>query len=1414
MLIRVLLVFLLLPSLAHATVDWDEGFEYATNDLMDAVWSTSCPGNAGILFPSTDLAHSGSKSLKEIFRGHQAIGGQPATPGYQSCYKDRNLLAPTTGTLYSRFWIYLDNFTVDATVTKLTLHPMYASDAYTTVWWDMLWGSAGFNAVLQRTYPDPLTNDPTQIYYGAGIPQNQWVCMETQITYATPGQRNGVIRNWVNGVQGVNITNALMDQVGQQSTMRGVRLYVQDGVGTIYYDDYATSRDARIGCGASAPSDTTPPTQVAGLANVSKTSSSITMNWTANPTGDGVSSYLVQSCTPGGCTAFTTLGTSTSTTYTVTGLAASTLYRFRVSAQDAAGNIGTASSIVDVTTDAATALPTVTAFSASASGGTITSTGSPTDYRIEFGGEGAGSTSLIFTAAQVPGGVLTFVWPSGTTWACAHARNGVGTEDALAYVCNRVSTSTGAALRQHATNGRWFTDDSGRVIYLAGLSGTLTLPNPSRSALQDFTVTAPTDGFARANNADAGASWESGYTGANAFKIVSNGLECSVVSSGYCLETHTTALNADQATQILLRYIEPGTAEGNVTLLTRASAAPTPNGYFFKAAWNTAGSVTLSFSKLVGGVWTGDITTATTPGWASGDIFMAKSEGSTHTFYRNDVPVLTVVDASIASGGRAGIAAYTATATTGGLVLDEFIAWNLSDGNPTINDYVTAFNSLVSSGLNYFRGWLYPESTSWGEAAWIVSGEPRVPTAYMPWQRIGVRTDCTSGTCVMVGIYDLQTFNEAFFTKLRERALAAQARGLYFSIMPFEGWQASQVPYQAFSSPFGAGNNIQGIACDTNANGRCEENHTLAVPIVTGIQDAYVRKIIDSVGDLKNMFYEIVNEPNNTGTLTWQDHIADTIASYEATKPIQHLIMQSPYINPAATSNAYLRSNSRFDVIVPSCITAENYDTNPPVSSGTQIEMYDTDHTGEGDMCGTEVSGWPWKTFLRGRHPILLNERESAGVLTQLKTEMAQTITYANKVNLAAMIPSSGTSIFSTEYGLADACNEYLMYMPSDGSSSINLTTCPGGATYDVEYLNVTSGAVSSGGTTTGGASRSFNPAGTDPMVVYLKLNSITDTTAPVVSGGQPYGAQASGTTSVTVTVVTDKAATCKLDPTADTAYGSMATTFSSTGALLHTQSVGSLTDGTSYVRYVKCSGTASGVASSDYPVSWSILTAVDTVLPLQVPTLVGTTSGTSILWQWTVTGDADLSGYQLDISEGTSFISPLLTATQPTLQYLQSGVSAGEVYTARVKAIDTAGNLSATWRVSSPVLVDALPTVTGLAAEGIYATSLVLTYAASGIDGTELSLERCTGAACTTGWATIGTTSASSFLDTGRTASTTYGYRAKFVHPTLGGSSAAYSDTLYVTTLASITNALTRPRTPLAFGQSRAVGQSRLPRN
>lgn len=55
-------------------------------------------------------------------------------------------------------------------------------------------------------------------------------------------------------------------------------------------------------------------------------------------------------------------------------------------------------------------------------------------------------------------------------------------------------------------------------------------------------------------------------------------------------------------------------------------------------------------------------------------------------------------------------------------------------------------------------------------------------------------------------------------------------------------------------------NNINGINGDANGDGRGTNVHTLSDPAVTRLQEAYVRHVIDAVGDLDNVLYEISNE--------------------------------------------------------------------------------------------------------------------------------------------------------------------------------------------------------------------------------------------------------------------------------------------------------------------------------------------------------------------------------------------------------------------------------------------------------------------------------------------------------------------------------------------------------------------------
>jgi hypothetical protein len=91
--------------------------------------------------------------------------------------------------------------------------------------------------------------------------------------------------------------------------------------------------------------DTQKPTTPSGLSSESVTSSSFTLKWTASTDNVGVTGYEVFKDG-------TSLGTTTSLSYNVTGLTASTAYSMTVRAKDAAGNSSDPSTALSVTTAA------------------------------------------------------------------------------------------------------------------------------------------------------------------------------------------------------------------------------------------------------------------------------------------------------------------------------------------------------------------------------------------------------------------------------------------------------------------------------------------------------------------------------------------------------------------------------------------------------------------------------------------------------------------------------------------------------------------------------------------------------------------------------------------------------------------------------------------------------------------------------------------------------------------------------------------------------------------------------------------------------------------------------------------------------------------------------------------------------
>jgi hypothetical protein len=202
---------------------------------------------------------------------------------------------------------------------------------------------------------------------------------------------------------------------------------------------------------------------------------------------------------------------------------------------------------------------------------------------------------------------------------------------------------------------------------------------------------------------------------------------------------------------------------------------------------------------------------------------------------------------------------------------------------------------------------------------------------------------------------------------------------------------------------------------------------------------------------------------------------------------------------------------------------------------------------------------------------------------------------------------------------------------------------------------------------------------------------------------------------------------------------------------------------------------------------------AADTTAPSTVTGLAASaTSATQINLTWTAaTDNVGVTGYRVERCSGAACTNFTQVATPATASYSDTGLTGATAYSYRVKAVDAAGNVSASYSAEASATTQTPPdttppsTVSGLAATAASATQINLTWTAAtdnaGVTG--YRVERCSGAACAS-FAQIATPATTSYSDTGLTASTAYSYRVKAVDAA-GNASTSYSTEASATTQA-----------------------------
>ncbi len=399
---------------------------------------------------------------------------------------------------------------------------------------------------------------------------------------------------------------------------------------------------------------------------------------------------------------------------------------------------------------------------------------------------------------------------------------------------------------------------------------------------------------------------------------------------------------------------------------------------------------------------------------------------------------------------------------------------------PEAFDFDAYLDFLQRHGHNFIRLWAW-DSVRWDTRSNAHLGKPFIHNvAPLPWARTGPGLALDGKPK-----FDLTRFEPAYFERLRARATAAGRRGIYLSVMLFEGWglmhgnrrKGAEDAWAWRGHPFHPENNVNGINGSKEGDPLGGAVHSVAHPEVSALQAAYVRKVVDTVNDLDNVLYEVINEG---GQKEWDWWVVGLVRDYERAKAKQHPIG----ITGHGAERLASMLASPADWISPG--SQDGYADDPPAWEGKKVSLLDTDH-----IWGVGGSpAWVWKSLLRGHNPLFMDPYDGSVLGTPgdprwepVRQAMGHARRLAEKVNLGALQPRG--DLVSTGYCLADPGKEYIVFLPAGGEATVDVTGA--GGALQAEWIHPVEGTLQRGEDVPGGDRRSLKAPFAGAAVLHLR---------------------------------------------------------------------------------------------------------------------------------------------------------------------------------------------------------------------------------------------------------------------------------------------------------------------------------------
>jgi hypothetical protein len=413
---------------------------------------------------------------------------------------------------------------------------------------------------------------------------------------------------------------------------------------------------------------------------------------------------------------------------------------------------------------------------------------------------------------------------------------------------------------------------------------------------------------------------------------------------------------------------------------------------------------------------------------------------------------------------------------------------------------------LWHKDLPEYCGWNFSGST-WRMAPW-------------PWQRPGpgVATDGNAK-------FDLTQFNQAYFDRLRARAQQLQASGIYAIVELFDGNQLTSARCSTDGYAFTGANNVNGVDDGYSSGAAGVSSVTMtANNAITNFQDAYVKKVVDTLNDLPNVIWEIAEEQPGASMTWWAPHMMGLVKAYEGggvfegttytAKPFQHPVGIGS-LNYFDQNDTTLYAS--IATWVAPTLAASSFPSNVPVNNKGKVAINDSDHSlgykgftnSDGSIQDQNLRGYIWENITQGAEGVIFMDpyvifwqgspvRNNCanptnhvctgvdGKYDKFRSSMGLAQQYVNaKMDLLKATPQG--SLASTGFCLADNTAtgaEYLVYAPNGGTFTVNLSATT--RALNVEWFNPATGATTSGGALTGGSTKSFTAPFSGDAVLYI----------------------------------------------------------------------------------------------------------------------------------------------------------------------------------------------------------------------------------------------------------------------------------------------------------------------------------------